>query len=994
MKYLNKITKFKLILILMFLLCLIQPTSSVFITCTTEYNVSQVPANYLDLLHKYKYNDSHVELANQSNYDISIACHSGVTTLTNDCMSNVYVNVTTLFNVTNSHVSQNMDYDFQVCLGTNDPDATMSIRNETAGYSLQSNETCLYSVYNMHDSHVAECGEANYDIIVSLEVPSTIYCYNCTDCNRKINTMEYRTVIIHPSVASITNLTGNCIEMGKNNVVFDCNNSAVIGPGTSTYDAFRLNNLENVTIKNCNITNWRYGIHFTTGVSDSLFDNNIISTVDRGITRTTGVSYSRNLFNDLTIFDAVNGIFLSYVDYNNFTNNNLYDISHLGLYLSNSDYNQVINNSIISTRDSLQILASSNFNNITENNLTCLSSSTYYDISISLSTSNNNNIWKNRFGKRGVFQHSSGNNNYCVNGIGNYYAASSGFNRFNADCGPHSTVNEYYVNPHSNQNVEWGETDENNINYVSLAEAVANANPALGVKIIVTNQTEFYAEEVYIRNHGNLSIDCNNSLLRGDNSVNGDGIGLGDGLNKGFEIDNADNIIIENCRFKDYSWAIDMYGSTSNVNLKNVEVRVNPNRQGIRSFGSGAGITNNNITISNSKLYSEDSSSKFGVSGYYTEGFYVLNNNITSLSNSDSAIYIGSYSVNVNISYNNVTNYGTTYPIDVTSTGVSGVNIHFNNFNRNARSAAAVANINWNISTGGNYWEMYSKPEHGCYDIDGDLFCDDPLLIEGTGNNYDYLPRICPYGGNCPPSRVELISPTNYNYTVINKSTEFRWHDAIDPDGDEVTYDILVECYKNGVACSPSDDRSKTDISGNSTFFDEPFKYFYDDGYYYNWTVTAKDSEGNYGAESEEWTFGIMSYVSIWFERESVDFGTMMINEYNDTTNNNPLPLILTNVGNCPVNVNMTGTRLFSSGDWPSDNFRFKIDELAGYSGAYNASTITSFTNVPEQNMTIIYEFNDTSMKNKLEVDIAINVPSDEPGGDKSSIITFTGFRA
>ncbi|MFH2028767.1 MAG: NosD domain-containing protein, partial [Nanoarchaeota archaeon] len=44
----------------------------------------------------------------------------------------------------------------------------------------------------------------------------------------------------------------------------------------------------------------------------------------------------------------------------------------------------------------------------------------------------------------------------------------------------------------------------------------------------------------------------------------------------------------------------------------------------------------------------------------------------------------------------------------------------------------------WNGEGGGNYWSDYDEESEGCFDVDGDGFCDDHHYIEGGDNKDDF----------------------------------------------------------------------------------------------------------------------------------------------------------------------------------------------------------------------------------------------------------------
>ena len=68
-----------------------------------------------------------------------------------------------------------------------------------------------------------------------------------------------------------TNSNGRVITINASNIVFNCNNSILIG--NTTGRGIFLNNFTNVTIQNCNILNYTYGFHLNLTVKNTLINN-------------------------------------------------------------------------------------------------------------------------------------------------------------------------------------------------------------------------------------------------------------------------------------------------------------------------------------------------------------------------------------------------------------------------------------------------------------------------------------------------------------------------------------------------------------------------------------------------------------------------------------------------------------------------------------------------------------------------------------------------
>lgn len=116
----------------------------------------------------------------------------------------------------------------------------------------------------------------------------------------------------------------SCMFIGAKNVVLDCQGHII--DGIDSYDTRGITSTyNNVTIKNCSITDWYIGVQFW-GVDEGVISDNVIESNYRGIEITNG---SGNY-----IFD-----------------NKIFNYSQLGVAMWTSTYNQILNNSIIPRGD-------------------------------------------------------------------------------------------------------------------------------------------------------------------------------------------------------------------------------------------------------------------------------------------------------------------------------------------------------------------------------------------------------------------------------------------------------------------------------------------------------------------------------------------------------------------------------------------------------------------------------------------------------------------
>jgi len=245
---------------------------------------------------------------------------------------------------------------------------------------------------------------------------------------------------------------------------------------------------------------------------------------------------------------------------------------------------------------------------------------------------------------------------------------------------------------------------------------------------------------------------------------------------------------------------------------------------------------------------------------------------------------------------------------------------------------------------------------------------------------------------NTPPTTPILVSPS-FSANIVNRTPMFSWTNSTDAQGDPIFYNLTIKCYSAlGGSCSPSDDRYYTGITTNYTIITEPLKYFGDDNYYYNWTVAAYDDKGAASNVSNESNFTVSIYIALNFSVDKIDFGSLNNNENDNTDDNNPNPFVLDNIGNVPLNLNISATRLFTTVPHPSDYYQCKADNRSGYEGAFNSSTNTSWFNVPATTTVFAYDFNYTTNYNSMELDINITVPTYEGAGAKGSILNVFGW--
>jgi len=223
-------------------------------------------------------------------------------------------------------------------------------------------------------------------------------------------------------------------------ITLDCNGSTLIGSGEEVglgypwyYSGVYVWNSKNITIKNCNITNFSYGITlwyvFNSTIINSVSDKNgafgsflylsdsnrilnskfLETKYDAGI-EIHNSSYNIFMNNEFTN-NSNNGIEI-FSSSHNMINGNIFNYNRYGVNLYDEGYNNITNNTFYSSNANPPIGSNYWFDNI------------YYVAGINDLNSNNNIIIRNKFYGLGFFgfpDYNNTNNIYCINCEGNYY---------------------------------------------------------------------------------------------------------------------------------------------------------------------------------------------------------------------------------------------------------------------------------------------------------------------------------------------------------------------------------------------------------------------------------------------------------------------------------------------------------------------------------------------------------------------------------------------
>jgi len=240
---------------------------------------------------------------------------------------------------------------------------------------------------------------------------------------------------------------------------------------------------------------------------------------------------------------------------------------------------------------------------------------------------------------------------------------------------------------------------------------------------------------------------------------------------------------------------------------------------------------------------------------------------------------------------------------------------------------------------------------------------------------------------------VTLTAPSDWSSTT-NRTPEFTWS-LNDADGDTVTYDINISDYKFAGAFVCSDSRTFTGVSGESYIPTSVLLCLHDNGYYYNWTVRGNDGDG-YG----EWTsishVNITTDMTISLSNSGINFGSMDPLAVNDTTDDNPLPLVIQNDGTVLTNISINSSALWVTQPDNSSNYQAKTDNVTGEEGAFAwISSLFDWFDVPiTGEVVMIDQLNYEDDTDSAEIDIRIDIPENEAPGAKEAVIVFKSVLA
>ncbi|MFT4309545.1 MAG: LamG-like jellyroll fold domain-containing protein [Candidatus Woesearchaeota archaeon] len=232
---------------------------------------------------------------------------------------------------------------------------------------------------------------------------------------------------------------------------------------------------------------------------------------------------------------------------------------------------------------------------------------------------------------------------------------------------------------------------------------------------------------------------------------------------------------------------------------------------------------------------------------------------------------------------------------------------------------------------------------------------------------------------NTPPQTPILEYPEDEDDLFINRTPTFNWT-ATDADDDELTFNIQV-ALDDGFSAIILDESG---LSTNEYYQGIPLEL---DTQYY-WRVMANDSY-----DTSDWsdssTFTTVPYTSITLDNDNIDFGTLRINEQNDTEDNNPIPIIVRNTGNIEANISLNATSFWTTQPLDTPFYQYKARSFLTNSFDIGTSQMT-YHNMSTTRLLAISRL-EWHENNTGYIDLRVLAPAAEPPGPKSSTIYITG---
>ncbi|MBU0469927.1 MAG: right-handed parallel beta-helix repeat-containing protein [Nanoarchaeota archaeon] len=491
--------------------------------------------------------------------------------------------------------------------------------------------------------------------------------------------------------ANVVCLSGDGVVIAANDVTLNCNGKSISGSGIGS--GVSVNGKNNVIIKNCNITNFDYGIKIQNSNNVRIIDGNDLRTNDF-----YGVYLYKNVnttINGNTLISDNNGVY-SIESTNNIITNNTINLQKkfYGIYLFNSEVNRIENNTMWDNYHGIYLVNSS-YTNVTNTNI---SSSDVYSLFVHKSTANSyfrDNLLLT--GKEAIRIKENSNSNQF---IGNTVQEHSDYGVYSTDSSSNTFTNNSFVNNSANIYLSNSTSYTFNNNTITTSntglQAISNSNSLALINNTLNSSTSPSLEI----NDSTSAVIRDNRIYNNAHLNNADSATL-----------NSNNTITQNLNLSSSDNVIVSSNSLQYVNIKTATgTTFNSNtlqQLYVNSFSSGNissnTIANNNLTV-------------FELNGVSSSDIH--SNNIQNVS---IAVLLKNSSNNNNIYDNWLKDNGLGLNIS-SSTG----NKAYNNYFKNTRNVADDSGNYWNTSyscsspnivggpcKGGNFYSNYYGLDNG-----------------------------------------------------------------------------------------------------------------------------------------------------------------------------------------------------------------------------------------------------------------------------------------
>ncbi len=149
------------------------------------------------------------------------------------------------------------------------------------------------------------------------------------------------------------------------------------------------------------------------------------------------------------------------------------------------------------------------------------------------------------------------------------------------------------------------------------------------------------------------------------------------------------------------------------------------------------------------------------------------------------------------------------------------------------------------------------------------------------------------------------------------------------------------------------------------------------------------------GAATGTTNVSVQATTTFTVVNNNVNFGTMDVNENDNTTDGSPAPFEFSNDGNTDINVSINATPLWDSpNDVTSAYFQGQCRDKD--TNACGTGSIETYTNIPVSAAAtdFITNFPFQASSDEVYFDINVTVPSEESATTKGSVVTFTATAA